>query len=290
MTPHRRIAVVGATGVLGRPVVQRLLARGHAVRAIVRRPEATAGLAPAPLLEVVPGDILEPDSLVVGLRGCDAVLHLATAIPRPGAAPGDWSRNDRIRIDGTRHLLAAATRTGCRRYVQQSVAMLHAGAPEPIATEDAPLQGQGVLASALEMERLVQQACDLQWVILRGGLFYGPGTDFSAETNRRAREGLLQLPAQGQHYVSLVHVDDMANAVVLAAESDVSQMALNIVDDRPVRWRELLGHVAAWHGAAAPQPGGAAGLPGFRVGNGRAREVLGWTPRFADYRSGWRAA
>ena len=82
----------------------------------------------------------------------------------------------------------------------------------------------------------------------------------------------------------------MANAVVLAAESDVSQMALNIVDDRPVRWRELLGHVAAWHGAGAPQPGGAPGLPGFRVANGRAREVLGWTPRFADYRSGWRAA
>ncbi|MCB2001328.1 MAG: hypothetical protein KDH93_14730 [Rhodoferax sp.] len=82
----------------------------------------------------------------------------------------------------------------------------------------------------------------------------------------------------------------MADAVVLAAESDVSQMALNIVDDHPVRWRELLGHVATWHGAAAPQPGGAPGLPGFRVGNGRAREVLGWAPRYADYRSGWRAA
>ncbi|MCZ4315580.1 hypothetical protein O4H66_19415 [Comamonadaceae bacterium G21597-S1] len=86
---------------------------------------------------------------------------------------------------------------------------------------------------------------------MRGGLFYGQGTDFSAETNRRAREGLLQLPGQGQHYVSLVHVDDMAEAIVLAAESDASQMALNIVDDHPVRWRELLG--MSPHGMARPR-------------------------------------
>ncbi len=286
MTTRRRIAVVGATGVLGRPVVQRLLARGHTVRAIVRRPDtAMTGRAQAPQLEVVQGDILEPVSLATGLQGCDVVLHLATAIPRPGAAP-DWSRNDRIRVDGTRHLLAAAEHAGCRRYVQQSVAMLHAGAPDVTATEDAPLQGQGVLASALEMERRVQ-ASRLHWVILRGGLFYGPGTDFSAGTHRQARAGQLQLPGQGLHYVSLVHVDDMAQAVVLAAESDASQLALNIVDDRPVTWRELLEHVAALHGATPPQPGGAPGLPGFRVGNRRAREVLGWASRYPDYRSGW---
>ena len=82
-----------------------------------------------------------------------------------------WALLRPLRMSRELHLLAAAARTGCRRYVQQSVAMLHAGAPEPIATEDAPLQGQGVLASALEMERQVQQASDLQWVILRGGLF-----------------------------------------------------------------------------------------------------------------------
>ena len=79
----------------------------------------------------------------------------------------------------------------------------------------------------------------------------------------------------------------MAEAVVLAAESEASQVALNIVDDRPVTWRELLEHAAALHGAAPPQPGGAPGLPGFRVGNRRAREVLGWAPRYPDYRSGW---
>lgn len=284
MNTRRRIAIVGATGVLGRPVVRRLLERGHKVRAIVRQP-AQARLAPAPRLEVVPGDILAPATLDAGLHGCDTVLHLASAIPRAGA-DSDWSRNDRIRTDGTRHLLAAATSAGCARYLQQSVAMLHTGPPELPATESSPLQGEGVLASALEMEQLVQ-ASDRDWIILRGGLFYGPGTDFSAETNRLASAGQLRLPGQGGHFVSLVHVDDMAEAVVLAAESALSRVALAIVDDSPVIWRELLAFVAARHGAAAPAPGGPFGLPGFRVGNGRARELLCWRPRYPDYRSGW---
>lgn len=286
MKPQRRIAVVGATGVLGRPVVRRLLQRGHMVRAIVRRPSDTR-LAAAAGLDIVPGDILDPQSLRTGLQDCDTVLHLASAIPRSGAAQ-DWSRNDRIRIDGTRHLLSAAAHAACRRYLQQSIAMLHTGPPDLLATEDSPLHGDGVWASALQMEHMVQES-DRHWLILRGGLFYGPGTDFRAEMNRQARSGQLRLPGRGEHYLSLVHVEDMAEAVVLASESELSQVVLNIVDDQPVTWRQLLGFVAAQHGAAAPQPGGAPTLPGFRVGNRRARELLGWVPRFADYRSGWQA-
>ena len=274
MTRRLRVAVLGATGVLGRPVVRQLLWRGHEVRAIVRSPDS-AGLPLSPDLAVLPGDILDAASLAQPLEGCDAVLHLATAVPKPGSG-NDWSLNDRIRREGTRNLLAAARRAGKPRYVQQSVAMLEADRVVP------------VLQSALEMEQLVQ-ASALPWIVLRGGLFYGPGTGRTEDTERAAREGQLRLPGDGTGFVSLVRPDDMAEAVVLATEASVSGATLAIVDDRPVTWRELLGYVAELHGAPAPAPGGPVVLPGFRVSNEPARQVLGWRPRHPDYRSGWSA-
>src|SRR4051794_976857 len=89
-----RILVVGSTGVLGRNVVPRLLERGHEVRALYRRPEQASFLAEMGA-ETAPGDILDRNSLLDAARGCDAALHIATAIPRSGE--GDYSLNDRIR-------------------------------------------------------------------------------------------------------------------------------------------------------------------------------------------------
>ncbi|MCW5633346.1 MAG: NAD(P)-dependent oxidoreductase [Rubrivivax sp.] len=292
----RRVAVFGATGVLGRHVVAQLLERGHAVRAVVRAespvPPAWQG---APRLHLVTADLLQPATLPAALQGCEVVLNLATAVPRPGQR-ADWSRNDRVRREGTRALLqaahdvsqapAGAAAARPLRIVQQSVAMLQAGPPERLADESDPVHGPGVLASAVDMEALVR-ASGLPWALLRGGLFYGPGTGFGSETNRLARAGVLRLPGDGSHFVSLVRPEDMAAAVVRATEADLQAETIAIVDDEPVRWRDLLAHVAALHGAAEPAPGAPAAMAGFRVGNVKARALLGWRPVYADYRSGW---
>ncbi|HVL55539.1 MAG TPA: NAD(P)H-binding protein [Burkholderiaceae bacterium] len=279
-----RIAVAGATGVLGRPVVARLLERGHRVRAIVRDASARP-LRAATKLEVVRGDILDSGSLWAPLQQCDAVLHLATAIPQAGGAT-DWALNDRIRTEGTRNLIDAACRAGVTRYVQQSIAMLLSGPRDAIADEDAPLTGGGVLDSAIAMEAIVRET-PLSWVILRGGLFYGPASGRTQQMESLAREGRLQMPGDGGDYVSLIHPADFADAVVLAAESDVAQCTLNVVDDRPVTWREVFEFVARSYGAPAPAPGGSRRLPSFRVSNARAKRDLGWMPTFPDYRTGW---
>ncbi len=280
-----RVAVLGATGVLGQPVVLRLLERGHHVRAVVARSALT--LEPRQGLDVLHGNILDADSLLAPLDDCDAVLHLATAIPKPGGA-ADWSLNDRIRREGTRNLLWAAQRGGRPRYIQQSVAMLHAGPRDALADEDSPVCGSPMLDSALDMEQSVR-ASALPWVILRGGLFYGPRTGRTQETDRLAREGRLSVPGQGHDYVSLVRPEDLAEAVVLAVESDLSGDVLNIVDDCPVTWSQLLQYVAAQHGARSAAEGGPVTLPSFRVSNARAKQRLAWRPRFPDYRTGWTA-
>lgn len=277
------VAVLGATGVLGRAVVPRLLARGHTVRAQARDPGRAAALA-AMDATVVAGDILDPASLAPIVARADAVLHLATAVPKPGA-PMDWRANDRIRREGTANLIDACRTAGVARYVQQSIAMVHMPGGDALLDEDAPTQPSANTASAIDMEALVE-ASGLDWCILRGGAFYGPGTGRDEAWLSAARTGELVLPGDGSGYISLIHVADMAQATVAATEAADGPSTYLVVDDRPVTYAEMYGTIAAALGAAPPPPGGPPGLASFRCSNARARRALGWASAYPDYRAG----
>jgi nucleoside-diphosphate-sugar epimerase len=159
------VAVIGATGALGRHVVPRLLERGHHVRTLVRRVEQGERLRRTGASPVL-GDIFNPESLLEVTRNCQAVLHLATAIPADGS---DWTLNDRIRREGTRNVIGAALQNRVGRYVQQSITFLYGEQSEPVADETTPLRPDRVTQSAADMEALVR-AAGLDWCILRGGL------------------------------------------------------------------------------------------------------------------------
>jgi len=283
------IAVLGATGVYGRHLVPRLVARGHRVRALVRRREA-AGIAAACGAELHVADIFDAASLRAGLEGCDIGIDLATALPGPSGR-GDYATNDRVRREGVPIWVRACQDAGVPRMLQQSIAMVNGGAGRDWADEDtvSPPAQDGTaalaIAAALAMEDTVRQS-DLDWTILRGGLFYGPGTGWDDDWFARARVGRLRLPAEGNDYVSLVHVADMAEATVAAIARWPSRQALIVADDRPARWQEIFSYVAAAVGGPEPQPGGRLGLPSFRVRNQRARDALAWAPFYADYRAG----
>ncbi|MFN8466584.1 MAG: NAD(P)-dependent oxidoreductase [Caldilineaceae bacterium] len=277
-----RILVVGATGVLGRQVVPRLLERGHAVRAVVRRAEQGPALVTAGA-EAVQGDILDRDSLMAAAAGCQAAIHIATAIPRgPG---GDWSRNDRIRREGTANLLAAAVSNGVRRYVQQSIVMLYGDTGSAIVDESAPLQPRTVIQSAVDMETLVRQSA-LEWCILRGALFYGAGAGLEDEWRQAARRGELIIPGDGSDRISLIHVVDMARAVIAAVESAQRGSIYNVVDDEPPTYAGLYAYVAAQEGVAPPALGGPPTRQSFACSNAKIKRELGWQPAYPTYRSG----
>src|SRR5690606_4096173 len=124
-----------------------------------------------------------------------------------------------------------------------------------VAREEGDSASAAATQAALRMEESVR-ASGLDWIILRGALFYGPGTGFDEGWFERARAGRLRLPGDGSSYVSLVHIADMANATVAAVERWPSRRAINVVDDGPARWAEIFGYIAASVGTEAPQPGG----------------------------------
>jgi nucleoside-diphosphate-sugar epimerase len=285
-----RIAVLGATGVYGRHLVPRLIAAGYRVRALVRRPE-TAVLAGACGAELAAADIFDEGSLRAGLAGCDIAINLATSLPNPSRQGGDYAKNDELRRAGTPIFVRACRATGVSKVVQQSIAMIHAGGGDAWADETTfyPSPAEGTAAEALAavraMEAAVEQS-DLDWIILRGGLFYGPGTGFDDDWFSRARAGKLRLPGEGDGYVSLVHIADMADATVRALDKWPSRQALIVADDCPARWRDVLSYVCILAGSAPPQPGGRSLMPFFKVTNRRARDLLSWAPSYPDYRAG----
>jgi nucleoside-diphosphate-sugar epimerase len=267
---------------LGRQVTPRLRERGHEVRVVVRKPEQAAKFQRLGVNAVL-GDILDAASLRSAVTGCEVALHLATVIPKSDG-PQDWAPNDRIRREGTQYLLTACQEAGVRRYIQQSTAFLYEDRFPQLADETMPFLPHPMLQSTFDMEELVK-ASTLNWCILRGGLFYGPGT-FEGGWRDAARQGMLPLPGDGSGRLSLIHIADMAQAVVLAAESAPARSIYNVVDNQPVTYKELFEYIAALESGPAPAAGGPAFLPSFACRNDRLKTALGWTPVYLTYRSG----
>ena len=282
------IAILGATGVYARHLIPRLAARGYRARALVRRPEAAA-VARSCGAEIRVADMFDGDALADALAGCSVGVNLATSLPGPSGR-GHFDANDRLREHGTPIWLAACQRAGITRVIQQSIAMVNAGASDAWCDEDTPFAGSRddtagrAIHAALAMEDAVRRS-NLDWIILRGALFYGPGTGFDDDWFARAAAGKLRMP-DADAYVSLIHIADMAAATLAALERWPSRQILAIADDQPPRWRELLTYVARVAGADEPASGGQLRFPSFRIRNARARAALAWAPFYPDYRAG----
>jgi nucleoside-diphosphate-sugar epimerase len=282
------LAVIGASGVLARNVIPRLIEQGHAVRGLVHRPESAAvvkamGAAP------VAGDIFDQGSLVRAIDGAEAVINLATSVPRPGTPNPDFSRNARMRREGAAILVAACREAGVKHLIQQSIAMGMHSTGDAFTDESAPLPMIPANEAVIAMEDAVRGS-GLDWCILRGGGFYGPGTGYDAEWRALARGGRLAYPGDGGNWVSLIHVADMGTAVVAALDRPAWGEVLAVVDDEPVTRRALFEHVAALESAPAPMGSADPRPPSFRVFNARIKRTLGWAPMFTSYRFGLAAA
>lgn len=284
------IAVLGGNGVYARHLIPRLVAAGHPVTAIVRRPEA-AGVAKACGATVKTGDIFDADSMAAAFDGCGIAINLATTLPGPSGR-GDFAANDRLRVEGAPHFIAACRKAGIGRVIQQSISFVNASGGEAWSDEDhiykpaADTIATRAILAALAMEETIA-ASGLDWIILRGGLFYGPGTGFDDRWFGSAAAGKLRIPGDGADYVSLIHIADMAAATVAAVQRWPSRQKLIVCDDGPAQWGDVFGFIAESLGLPAPEAGAPAGFPSFRLKNSRAKAALDWRPFYASFRQGF---
>lgn len=277
-----KILVLGSTGVLGRHTIPRLIEHGYQVRALIRS-QNQENLFHNQNIETVIGDILHKESLEKAIQGCEVAIHIATAIPKTGSQ--DWSLNDRIRREGTKNLLEVSVKNGIKKYIQQSIIFLYGDNGQNIVNESAPLKPASFIQSAFEMEELVR-ASNLDWCILRGGSFYGPGTNREDMWRESAKQGNLVIPKDGRELISLIHVADMAQAILCAIQSAPIKSIYNIVDDKPVSYKTLYNHIANQINMNAPQSGGTQNTFSLGCDNSKAKKELGWNPFYSSYLSG----
>ncbi len=280
-----RVTVVGATGVLGRALIPWLVEQEYAVRALVRSAARARQMLPAGI-DVVEADLLDPvveQHLPDRLANSDAVIHIATAIPRDMSAPHAWEANTRLRTDGVRVLLQAALKAGAKQYIQQSIVMAYPDHGDEWITEDMPLdtapERAGLCTPVITMENLVRTLAtdQLRWCILRGGSFIGPDT-FQDNTVADLRGGRQVMAGTGQNFVSLIHVADMATAILAALKDAPAQSIFNIVDE-PLREGDYLDRLADSIGVGRPARNAALPTPpSWRCSNHAARTILHWRP------------
>jgi nucleoside-diphosphate-sugar epimerase len=307
-----RVFLAGATGVIGRRLVPLLLAQGHQVTGMVRsseRGDAVLALGAEPAI----ADALDFDGVCGAVHEArpHAVIHQLTALPRridPRKIERDFELNDRLRSEGTRHLVNAARAEGATRIIAQSIAFAYApGPPGTVHDEGDPLYLDAPRAfarsanSVADLERTVLGA---DGVVLRYGYFYGPGSSISraGSVGEDVTRRRLPIVGGGRGVWSFIHIDDAAQATVAALTSGAAG-PYNVVDDDPAPVSEWIPALARALGAPRPlripallaRPlAGSYGVMTMTRAQGASNELakreLGWQPAYPSWREGFQSA
>jgi nucleoside-diphosphate-sugar epimerase len=292
-----KVFIAGGTGAIGIPLIRALVAAGHQVTASTR---SSANVPMLTVLGATPAivDALDAEALKRAVIAAQPthVIHQLTALPKGGARSArDLEATNRLRIEGTRNLIAAAVAAGAKRIVGGSFALMGSIAstvpPELAATAAAV---QSMESQILDASRTGQ----IEGVVLRYGLFYGPEVASTLEMTAMARRRLLPAIRGDRSLLPCIHIEDAASATVAALDRAPATSTYDIVDDEPVSLSEMVRTVA--DAAAAPRP---IAIPSWLLrllapymakmislhgawSNQKARADLGWRPAYPNIRVG----
>ncbi|HXU41965.1 MAG TPA: NAD(P)-dependent oxidoreductase [Burkholderiales bacterium] len=297
------IFIAGGTGAIGRVLVPLLANAGHKVVALTRSADRASQLAQMGAVPVV-GDVYDEARLarLVAESAAEVVIHQLTAF---GTTDGDpYAETIRVRIDGTRSLIAAARAARVRRFIAQSISFVCSPAGSGLTDEatplylDAPPSVRALVEAVASLER---QTLEANGTVLRYGWFFGRGTSWDPQgaIPRAIREGNYPLVGAGAGAYSFIDLRDAAAATVKALAREAGGI-YNIVNDAPARFSEWLPFAAKLLGAPAPGREDEASAR-KRVGdmrvyymneqrgasNAKAKRDLGWQPVFPSWRAGF---
>ncbi len=299
-----KVFIAGATGLLGKRVVKRLVEQGHKVVGLARSGE-NMQLLRSMGAEARVGGLFNRQQMIEVTEGCEAILHLATKIPaKLTASPAAWAENNRIRTEGADILTDAAIYHKAKLYLQQSILFIYGDQQGKVLDNHTPLPARqpSFLRSAIEMENIVNRKTGdwgLPGLILRFAAFYGPDSGQTQEMIRAVRRGKLPIVGKGDYYHNLIHLDDAASAVVFAVNrhEKLTGQTHNLSDFNPAPFAEVVEYLAAITRSKKPGriPHWLARLLLGRevVGiltnscQNRANTLDGWAPAYPSYREGY---
>jgi nucleoside-diphosphate-sugar epimerase len=302
-----KVFVAGATGAIGRELVPRLVEAGHEVHGMTRRPENRAMLEELGAVPVV-ADALDPGQVAAAVAHAapDVIVHQLTAIGDVDMRHMErsFAMTNRLRTEGTDHLLSAGQAVGVKRFVAQGNIAVYARTGGAVKTEEdpddhAPTAGMRPNLEALEhLEEAVLGASWTEGIVLRYGWFYGPGTSLARGSEQAQTVGKRKFPVVGDGgaVFSFIHVADAAAATVAAIERG-ARGTYNVVDDDPATVAEWLPELADELGAKPPRrvprfvgrlfagETGVVMMTELRgASNAKAKRELDWRPAHPSWR------
>ena len=306
-----KVFLAGATGAIGRRLVPQLVEAGHEVTAMTRSKEKLGKLYDLGA-EAVACDVFDAGRLgsVVARAEPDAVINELTDLPQNLNArrlKEYYAANNRVRREGTANLLSAARGAGVRRFLVQGAAYWYAPTGGPVKTEEAPLYLDApppigpAVETIKEVEEAVLTADGIEGIVLRYGMFYGPGTWYAkdGDVGRQVRKRRYPMIGHGEGTYSFIHVDDAASATVAALER-ARAGTYNVVDDEPATaavWMPLYAEALGakrppWVPAFVARLIAGEALVTWMLGlrgasNEKIKEELGWRPKYESWRQGF---
>ncbi len=236
MKPSKPILVTGATGCIGSVLVERLCEAGYSVRALVRNPDRAAGLGSLANVEIICGDLRQPDSLVGAAEGCSLVYHCAAII-----GGMDWTKSYQTNLVGTQAIVGESIRAGVERLIYTSTIGVYGLSKAERITEETPWSkyNQPYFKTKQEAERVVwKSTSQVPLTIARVGDVFGPGQYFwTIDLIEKIKQGLLVPPLDSESgFLNPIYIDNLIDALLLMGihPAAVSQI-FNVVDGFPIR-------------------------------------------------------
>ena len=302
--------MAGATRAVGRRLIPLLTSAGHSVVGLTRSPEKVPLLR---RLDAVVADALDRRAIEAEVlaAGPEVIVHEMTDLKAASdlrTFDRSFAASNRLRTEGTDHLLAAAREAGVQRFLAQSFCgWPNARAGGAVKTEadpldpDPPKELSRALAAIRYLEGIVTQSSSPEGIVLRYGAFYGDNTGlFDGPLLKQIRRRRVPVIGSGKGWWSFVHIDDAAQATALAIERGVGGAIYNIVDDEPAPVREWLPvlakllaakpprHVPAWLARIFGGEHLVAMMTEARAGStAKAKAELGWRPDHSSWRTGF---
>ena len=244
-----RLLVTGGTGFIGSHLAAEGRRRGAEVVALglTDRPEeqANAGLLTRMGVDVMPGSITDPELCRRAAAGATHIFHLAVAM-REGGKSDEFFES--INLDGTRHLLEAATAGRVERFVYCGTIGIYGHRAPGITSEDSPLAPGNIYErTKVSAERLVREfaeKCGLPSVVIRPADVYGPRDQRLLKLFKGVSRGRFPLFGSGKGRRHMVYVDDVVSAFFLACERDQAVgEGMIVAGPAPCTLRELIDEV-----------------------------------------------